>query len=543
MYFYGKRSDTKNEPHEILHCMGLLVARMLCPHRRRLSDHWATTAVEAIPKGTFGQFVSNERFDRIMQNQHFTDNTDARSDTDRVWKVRSVVGKLQNPFAHGYNVPPVLSFNEAMIPSRSRHNITRQFMTGCAEKAYCLRCFAHIVLCGPHSGPAAVMRNLDKVLPPLEKGVFHAVVTDMFYTSVQLALQLLARNIYSIGTIQTNKKSFPPVLIANDSARPAGIAHGSSTVTVLKCCSKKKAMLWWDCLPVYLLSTGSSSLVDTCVRHVPGGLKVTIPCPSAMKFYHEWMDGVDIHAQLRLQRYWLQLAVCFRKYYKPSFMAGGHEAQVLHGKSPADHAGFLTVLHSQLLQTSKADFIEAVYTAWLLTNAQYILHIDIVSPITTMPTPESNAIPPEHRLTEFQDWVQIREGFRKRPQHQCKVCSIRKTRIGERSATRFYCEACSDGNKRLYLCDRPKLHGHVPLKLAPDVEEWCRTRRLLLVEGIQKHGLGKKRRRRHKQGESKARDEGDAEADASEVGDPTAVDADGDNDEVRADSGMGVFEL
>ncbi|OWZ20795.1 hypothetical protein PHMEG_0004752 [Phytophthora megakarya] len=25
MYFYGKRSNTKVEPHEILHCMGLLV--------------------------------------------------------------------------------------------------------------------------------------------------------------------------------------------------------------------------------------------------------------------------------------------------------------------------------------------------------------------------------------------------------------------------------------------------------------------------------------------------------------------------------------
>ncbi|OWZ08277.1 hypothetical protein PHMEG_00019210 [Phytophthora megakarya] len=137
----------------------------------RLSDHWATTAVRAIPKGTFGQFVSKARFDWIMQNLHFTDNTDARSDTDRAWKVRSVVETLQNTFAHGYKVPPVLSLDEAMIPSRSRHNITRQFMkdkphkwgtkvfmTCCAEKTYCLR--YDLILALRH-GEQFVLAKLD----------------------------------------------------------------------------------------------------------------------------------------------------------------------------------------------------------------------------------------------------------------------------------------------------------------------------------------------------------------------------------------------
>ncbi|POM70506.1 Hypothetical protein PHPALM_13039 [Phytophthora palmivora] len=127
-----------------------------------------------------------------------------------------------------------------MIPSRSRHNATRQFMkdkphkrgtklfmTCCADTAYCLRLE---VFCGteqhsdelggesptlfdPNSGPTAVIRILQHVLPPPREGVYHAVVTDRFYTSVQLAMQLLARNVYSAGTIQTNKKGFPPTLI------------------------------------------------------------------------------------------------------------------------------------------------------------------------------------------------------------------------------------------------------------------------------------------------------------------------------------------
>jgi hypothetical protein len=57
------------------------------------------------------------------------------------------------------------------------------------------------------------------------------------------------------------------------------------------------------------------------------------------------------------------------------------------------------------------------------------------------------AVPAEHKLTEFPDWQYV-GAIRKRPQHQCKVCSIRKQKKGERCATRFFCEACSEGNKR-----------------------------------------------------------------------------------------------
>ncbi|ETP05285.1 hypothetical protein F441_18090 [Phytophthora nicotianae CJ01A1] len=146
------KKHMKITPEDVVHCIGLLIARMLCPHKRRFAEHWATKPVGAVPKGTFGSYKGKSRFECIMQNLHFTVNTDARAETDRVWKVRSVVDTLQHTFARGYNVPPVLSFDEAMIPSRSRHNETRQlmkdkphnwgtklFMTCCATTAYCLR--------------------------------------------------------------------------------------------------------------------------------------------------------------------------------------------------------------------------------------------------------------------------------------------------------------------------------------------------------------------------------------------------------------------
>ncbi|GMF62777.1 unnamed protein product [Phytophthora fragariaefolia] len=295
----------------------------------------------------------------------------------------------------------------------------------------------------PNSGPTAVIRNLDAVLPPRQDGVYHVVVTDRFYTSVQLALQLLNCHVYIIGTIQTNKKGFPPTLITDEVKRPAGTPRGTAVVASAKACPQLQALLLWDRLPVYLLSRGSSSAVETCGRRIPGGRRSTIPCPSAMREYHRWMGGVDIHDQLRLQRYSLQLSVRCRKYYKTIFFGlidmGIVNAFMVYrwawqrrGDAPADHAKFLEQLQMQLVQVSSDDFLDEVYLTCLRCPS----------------TPSSVAVSGEHKLTEFPEWIQVREGIRKRPQHQCKVCSIRKEKVDQRSATRFYCEACSDGKKR-----------------------------------------------------------------------------------------------
>jgi hypothetical protein len=152
------RSRLRQEPSfrtcEFLHLIGLLIARMLCPHKQRLVRHWSMGSEGAVPAGTFGRFMTKNRFQELMKSIHFTNNLDPRAKTDRAWKVRSVVDCLQATFRRGYTTPPVLSFDEGIIPNRSRYNPTRQylkdkphkwgtklFVTCCAETAYCLRYF------------------------------------------------------------------------------------------------------------------------------------------------------------------------------------------------------------------------------------------------------------------------------------------------------------------------------------------------------------------------------------------------------------------
>ncbi|KAG3221097.1 hypothetical protein PC129_g8153 [Phytophthora cactorum] len=82
------------------------------------------------------------------------------------------------------------------------------------------------------------------------------------------------------------------------------------------------------------------------------------------------------------------------------------ESQKQSGGLPADHAGFLEVLHNQLLQVTAADLVDKEPPDAASTSA--------------VSTTGGNV------LVEFPEWTQVWEDFRKRPQHQCKVCSIQK---------------------------------------------------------------------------------------------------------------------
>lgn len=107
------------------------------------------------------------------------------------------------------------------------------------------------------SGPAAVLRNLDKVLPS-ERQDYRIVVIDRFYTSVALALELLSNQIYTVGTIQTRRIGFPSDLKEKRKKRPADIPRGSYLLARCKAAPDMLACCWWDSKPVHFLATGAS---------------------------------------------------------------------------------------------------------------------------------------------------------------------------------------------------------------------------------------------------------------------------------------------
>ncbi|OWY96193.1 hypothetical protein PHMEG_00033603 [Phytophthora megakarya] len=138
-----------------------------------------------------------------MANLHFTNNTDVCAATVRARKFRSVVETAQHSFPAGLKTP-VISFDEDILLSKNRNNPTRQHM-----KTNPIKSQQPVDL---DTGPAAIIRNLA-----FQGEVYHVVVTDRFYTSVQRVYQLLSRIVYSIGTMMGDTVGYPQEIVGNKS--------------------------------------------------------------------------------------------------------------------------------------------------------------------------------------------------------------------------------------------------------------------------------------------------------------------------------------
>ncbi|POM69329.1 Hypothetical protein PHPALM_14397 [Phytophthora palmivora] len=100
-----------------------------------------------------------------------------------------------------------------------------------------------------------------------------------------------------------------------------------------------------------------------------GADQVEVPCPRVIKDYHAFMGGVDVHDQLRLQRYSLQRAVRFKKYYKfpvlvliDLVIVNGYIIHKAYHKNkesrPLTHVKYMIKLHLQRCQPQTTDMYE-----------------------------------------------------------------------------------------------------------------------------------------------------------------------------------------
>ncbi|ETL33123.1 hypothetical protein L916_14371 [Phytophthora nicotianae] len=297
------------EARELCVFIGLLLARSVVPNKEKLANHWKTREEGAIPRGRFGRFMTRDRFMHISRNLHFSSNGDPRAATDRSRKLRPVVDALQDRFAAGYTPPAVMAFDHERLPSRSTFNLMRVYIKDKPHKWGTNLFMFFEVFCvkkersgqrssaDQKSDPAAVVRNLKQVLGPTAppNGEMRLVVMDRFYSSVPLSMQLLTVGFNSIGTVRTDRQGLSTKLI------PKKLAG-----------DKKK--------PPKIKRLGHVQ-PDRIVRRD----KLTreqheVACPRIVKDYQTYMDGVDVHDQLRLQRYSLQLCIKYKKNYKGLFL-------------------------------------------------------------------------------------------------------------------------------------------------------------------------------------------------------------------------------
>ncbi|KAE9023431.1 hypothetical protein PR001_g12915 [Phytophthora rubi] len=216
--------------------------------------------------------------------------------------------------------------------------------------------------------------------------------------------------------------------------------------------------MWMDRNPVHLLSSGGSRAIGACTRRVDGR-EQSIAAPELVLDYHRWMGGVDIHDQLRMQRYSVQLSYKTKKYYKTlflglldmtlvnAFIVHRHYREV-NNKRPPKHFAFYETLMEQLLAIDSPEAYTAIETA--IRAQDRTTSPGRADAWSQSPARHSAEIDTGHRLEENPDTFAGEQGVKRR-QRSCKVCALYK--VKPRKFTKYYCPECSDGNRRKYLCN------------------------------------------------------------------------------------------
>ncbi|KAG2981967.1 hypothetical protein PC128_g10616 [Phytophthora cactorum] len=216
-----------------------------------------------------------------------------------------------------------------------------------------------------------------------------------------------------------------------------------------------------------MLSSGGSRKPVVVMRRIQGEVK-PVPAPELVSGYHRWMGGVDVHDQLRMQRYSVQLAFKTRKYYRTLFLGLFHMAAVnafivyryfrkVNNMRPPRHFAFFETLMEQLLAVDQEEaytVIEQSTTARERTAASPVRD----GPAQQASVAESSAhVHRDHRIEENPDTVDGEQD------------------VKSRKLTKCFCPECSNGSRRKYLATLGvTAEIYIFSYLAPGEEKWKR---------------------------------------------------------------------
>jgi hypothetical protein len=103
---------------DIICYSGLLIARSLHPWASGLRNHWRSTSEGPFEPGTFGMYMSRNRYSEIARCLHFADNEYLTE--DRFYKVNVFVDTLNKTFSSVYSLGRNISFDEGTIKATGR---------------------------------------------------------------------------------------------------------------------------------------------------------------------------------------------------------------------------------------------------------------------------------------------------------------------------------------------------------------------------------------------------------------------------------------
>ncbi|CAH2003354.1 unnamed protein product [Acanthoscelides obtectus] len=208
---YNAWTDTNREEMKIFIAFLLWMGLDRKPEIR---DYWKK---HILYKNDVSCYISRNRFELLLGFIHFADNEMASPD-NRLYKIEHLLRLLNNKFSIMFEPGEKITIDESMIPFRGRVKF-RQYIPSKRHK-YGLKVYKVCLLGGytwhakVYTGKASsgnltvtTRTTMELMEPLLDQG--RTLFTDSFYTSVELAEELLKRKTHLLGTLRVNRKHNP----------------------------------------------------------------------------------------------------------------------------------------------------------------------------------------------------------------------------------------------------------------------------------------------------------------------------------------------
>ncbi|XP_039751370.1 piggyBac transposable element-derived protein 4-like [Pararge aegeria] len=288
----AKWTDCTEE--EILKFLGLLIFMGL-NKLPKISDYWSN---KKLYKNEIArQAMSRNRFELLLRCWHFEDSFFHASNTDRLIKIRRLVQLLTATFRNAKTPGEYITVDETMVAFRGRikfmqyipgkrHKYGIKLFKVCDDDGYT---YDLIVYEGKNSsGQTNTPTNLVMKLCQPYLGVGRSVVTDNYYTSVDLAQQLLQNDTHLIGTLRRNRKGLPKKVVQEKLNKGEMIAlENNDGILILK---------WKDKRDVLALSTKHSVGFVTVTSKRNRNKKVMKP--TLIADYNKHKCSIDLSDQM-----------------------------------------------------------------------------------------------------------------------------------------------------------------------------------------------------------------------------------------------------
>lgn len=260
----------------------------------KISDYWSKHILYQNKVAPL--VMSRNRFELLLRCWHFEDTIHIGTTTDRLIKIRRFVEMLNSKFQNYKSPGEYVTIDETMVGFRGRI-IFMQYLPGKRHK-YGIKLYkicdddgyTHdlIVYEGKKPGNQNSPTNIVMKLCDQYLGVGRSVVTDNFYTSIDLASKLLEKNTHLIGTLRKNRKGIPKRILKQKLKKGEMIAlENNDGIHVLK---------WKDKRDVLFLSTKHSADFVT-VKSKRNPRKVVMK-PKAIVDYNKHKCAIDYSDQM-----------------------------------------------------------------------------------------------------------------------------------------------------------------------------------------------------------------------------------------------------